>query len=63
MEAVKVKLEAILLCEEIPIFRLKSYAINALIMSYHVNKKNWTLPLEMSYRVSWNEQINWTNMQ
>ena len=29
MEAVEVKLEDILSCEEIPIARLKSYAINA----------------------------------
>ena len=42
MEAVKVKLENILSCEEIPIVRLKSYAINAFVMGYHVYKKNWT---------------------
>ena len=42
MEAVEVKLEDILLCEEIPIFKLKSYIINAFVMGYHVYKKNWT---------------------
>ena len=42
MEAVKVKLENILSCEEIPIVRLKSYVINAFVMGYHVYKKNWT---------------------
>ena len=42
MEAAKVKLEDILSCEEIPIVRLKSYAINAFVMGYHVYKKNWT---------------------
>ena len=42
MEAVEVKLEDILSCEEIPIVRLKSYAINAFAMGYHVYKKNWT---------------------
>ena len=46
MEAVKVKLENILLCEEIPIVRLKSYAINAFVMGYHVYKKNWTPSIE-----------------
>ena len=40
MEAVEVKLEDILLCEEIPIVRLKSYAINAFITGEHVYKKN-----------------------
>ena len=34
MEAVEVKLEDILSCEEIPIARLKSYAINAFVMDY-----------------------------
>ena len=38
MEAVK----DILSCEEIPIVRQKSYAINAFVMGYHVYKKNWT---------------------
>ena len=42
MEAVEVKLEDILLCEEIPIVKLKSYIINAFVMGYHVYKKNWT---------------------
>ena len=42
MEALKVKLEDILSCEEIPIVRLKPYAINAFVMGYHVYKKNWT---------------------
>ena len=42
MEAVKVKLEDILSCEEIPIIRLKSYGINTLFMGYHVYKENWT---------------------
>ena len=42
MEAVEVKLEDILSCEEIPIVRLKSYAINAFVMGYQVYKKNWT---------------------
>ena len=42
VEAVEVKLEDILLCEEIPIVRLKSYAINAFVMGYHVYRKNWT---------------------
>ena len=42
MEAVEVKLEDILSCEKIPIVRLKSYAINAFVMGYHVYKKNWT---------------------
>ena len=42
MEAVEVKLEDISSCEKIPIFRLKSYAINAFVMGYHVYKKNWT---------------------
>ena len=36
------KLEDILSCDKIPIVRLKSYAINAFIMGYHVYKKNWT---------------------
>ena len=42
MEALKVKLEDILSCEEISIVRLKPYAINAFVMGYHVYKKNWT---------------------
>ena len=42
IEAVEVKLEDILSCEEIPIVRLKSYAINAFVMGYHVYKKNST---------------------
>ena len=42
MEAVEIKLEDILSCEEIPIVRLKSYAINAFGMGYHVYKNNWT---------------------
>ena len=63
MEAVEVKLEDILSCEEIPIVRLKSYAINAFVMGYHVYKKNWTRSIGDDYRVSWNQQINWTNMQ
>ena len=63
MEAVEVKLEGILSCEEIPIVRLKSYAINVLIMVITFTRKFGPLPLEMSYRVSWNQQINWTNMQ
>ena len=42
MEAVEVKLEDILSCEEIPIVRLKSYAINSsVVMGYHVYMKNW----------------------
>ena len=40
MEAVEVKLEDILLCKEIPIVRLISYAINAFVTGYHVYKKN-----------------------
>ena len=63
MVAVEVKLEDILLSEETPIVRLKSYAINAFVMGYHVYKKIGPFPSEMSYRVSWNQQINWTNMQ
>ena len=46
MEAVEVKLEDILLCEEIPIVKLKFYAINAFVMGYHIYKKNWTLSIE-----------------
>ena len=42
MEAVEVKLEDILSCGEIPVARLKSYAINVFIMGQHVYKKNWT---------------------
>ena len=42
MEAVEVKLEDILSCEEITIVRLKSYATNAFAMGYHVYKKSWT---------------------
>ena len=43
MEAVEVKLEDTLSCEEIPIVRLKSYAINSsVVMGYHVYMKNWT---------------------
>ena len=42
MEAVEVKLEDVLSCEEIPIVRLKSYATNAFAMGYHVYKKSWT---------------------
>ena len=42
LEAVEVKLEDILLCEEIPIVRRKSYTINAFVMDYHVYQKNWT---------------------
>ena len=42
IEAVEVKLEDILSCEEILIVRLKSYAINAFVMGYHVYQKNWT---------------------
>ena len=45
MEAVQLKLKDILPCEEIPVLRLKSYAINAFIMGYHVYKKNWTLSI------------------
>ena len=42
-EAVEVKLEDTLSCEEIPIVRLKSYAINSsVVMGYHVYMKNWT---------------------
>ena len=52
MEVVEVMLEDILSCKEIPIVRLKFYAINAFVMGYHVYKKNWTLSSEMSYRVS-----------
>ena len=63
MEAVEVMLEDILSCKEIPIVRLKSYAINAFVMGYHVYKKNWSLSSETSYRVSSNQQINWKNMQ
>ena len=63
MEAVEVKLQEIVSCEEMPIVRLKSYAINAFLMVYHVYKKIVPLPSEISYRVSWNQQINWTNMQ
>ena len=42
MEAVEIKLEDILSCEEITIARLKSYVINAFVMHYHVYKKNRT---------------------
>ena len=63
MKAVEVKLEDILSREEIPVVRLKSYAINAFVMGYHVYKENWILPSEMSYRVSWNQQINGTESQ
>ena len=42
MEAIEGKLEDILSCEEIPIVRLKSYAINVFIIGYQVYKKNWT---------------------
>ena len=42
MEAVEVKLEDILSCGEIPVVRLKSYAINVFIMGQHVYQKNWT---------------------
>ena len=42
MEAVEVKLEDILSCEEIQMVRLKSYGINAFVMGYHVYKKNCT---------------------
>ena len=43
MEAVEVKLEDVLSCEDIPIVRLKSYAINSsVVMGYHVYMKNWT---------------------
>ena len=42
MEAVEVKLKDILSYEEIPIVKLKSCAVNAFVMSYHVYKKNWT---------------------
>ena len=41
-EAVEVKLEDILSCEEILIVRLKSYAINVFVMGYRVYKKNST---------------------
>ena len=48
MEAVDLKLEHLLHtvefllpCEEIPVVRLKSYAINAFVMGYHVYKENW----------------------
>ena len=46
MASVKVKLEYIPWCEEIPIVRLKSYAINVFVMGYHVCKKNWTPSIE-----------------
>ena len=39
VEAVEVKLEGILSCEEIPIVRLKSYAIKALVIGYYIYKK------------------------
>ena len=42
MEAVEVKLEDTLSCDEIPIVRLKSYAINGFVMGCHVYKKNRT---------------------
>ena len=42
MEAVEVNLEGIISCKEIPIVRLKSYAVNAFVMGYHVYKKNST---------------------
>ena len=41
IEAVNVKLEHILSCEEIPVVRLKSYAINAFVVGYYVYKENW----------------------
>ena len=42
MEAIEVELHEILSCDEIPIIKLKSYAIDAFVMGYHVYKKNWT---------------------
>ena len=42
MEAIEVKLHDILSCNEIPIIKLKPYAIDAFVMGYHVYKKNWT---------------------
>ena len=42
LEAVEVKLEDILLCEEIPIVKRKSYTVNAFVMGYHVYQENWT---------------------
>ena len=45
MEAVKVKLEDVPSCEKIPIVRLKSDAINAFVIAYHVYKKNRTPPI------------------
>ena len=62
MEADELILEDILLCEEIPIVRLTSYAINAFVIG-SFTRKIGPLPSETSYRVSWNQQKNWTNMQ
>ena len=42
IEGVEVKLEDFISCEEIPIVKLKSYAINAFVMGCHVYKKNST---------------------
>ena len=50
MEAVEVKLEDILSCEELPIVRLKSYAVNACVMGYHVYKKNWTPSIRYKFQ-------------
>ena len=46
MKVVEVNLEDIISCEEISIVRLKSYAINASVMGYHIYKKNWTPSIE-----------------
>ena len=62
MEALEVKLHDILSCEEIPVIKLKFYAIDAFVKGYHVYNKTGPLPSEMSYRGAWNQEIKWTNM-
>ena len=63
MEAAEVKLEDILLCEEIPVVRLKSFAINVFVMGYHVYQKNWTPSIGDGLQGFWNQKINRTKMQ
>ena len=60
---VEVKLEDILLGEEIPIVTIKSYTINAFSRVIAFTRKIAPLSSEMSYRISGSQQINWANIQ
>ena len=58
MEAVEVKVEDILSCEEIPIVRLNPMQLMPSSGVIKFTRKIGPLPSEMSYRALWNQQIN-----